>query len=140
MCERQREQRGQPAGGEAPTNRFAEFAQDLCEPGTKLLSPQRLAQRLHLSIEEVAARARMHRNSATRASESEALQAYMRKVIRVLSAAFETNGGSLVGAVEWFRNQPIPDLGHKTADALVSEGKTDAVLAYIESIASGHVG
>lgn len=125
---------------DAAAPRFAEFVRDLCEPNATHLSPQRIAKRLNLQIQGLAERARVHRNTVARAPDSEVLQGYLRNVVRVLSAAFVANGGDLVQAIAWYRNQPIPDLRHKTADELVSEGRTGAVVAYLESIGSGYLG
>ena len=38
------------------------------------------------------------------------------------------------------RNTPIPEFGHRTAETLVAEGKTDAVIAYLMSIVAGSSG
>jgi len=40
-------------------------------------------------------------------------------------------------AFYWFRNAPIPEFGHRTAKQLVADHKTDAVLAYLQSIRGG---
>jgi hypothetical protein len=37
----------------------------------------------------------------------------------------------------WFRNAPIPEFRHRTAEQLVAEGKSDAIVSYLNSIASG---
>ena len=63
----------------------------------------------------------------------------MRNTLRVLSAASEVQGDRQ-GAIYWYRNTPIPDFGHRTAEQLVSEGKTDTVISYLTSIASGSSG
>lgn len=38
------------------------------------------------------------------------------------------------------RNEPLKAFGFKTADALVQAGRTDAVIAYLESLAGGAAG
>jgi len=40
-------------------------------------------------------------------------------------------------ALAWYRNEPIPALGGKTAEALVSSGEVAAVREYIDHLASG---
>jgi len=40
-------------------------------------------------------------------------------------------------AIYWYRNTPIPELKHRTAEHLVSTCNTDAVDAYLLSIQSG---
>lgn len=125
---------------QSPEIRFADFVESLHEPGKPFLSPAKVGETLHLQVQGLAERAHVHRNTVTRAPDSEAVQAYLRKVVRVLSAAFQVNGGDFVRTIAWFKNQPIAELRHKTADELVTEDKADAVVAYIESIASGYVG
>ena len=43
-------------------------------------------------------------------------------------------------AIYWYRNAPIPEFGHRTAEQLVGDRKTDAVLSYLTSIAGGSSG
>ncbi|MEB2401158.1 MAG: DUF2384 domain-containing protein [Alcaligenaceae bacterium] len=38
------------------------------------------------------------------------------------------------------RNEPLRAFGYKTADTLVQEGRADAVIAYLESLAGGAEG
>ncbi len=38
------------------------------------------------------------------------------------------------------RNEPLRAFGYKTADTLVQEGRADAVIAYLESLAGGFAG
>ena len=45
--------------------------------------------------------------------------------------------GSDERAFAWFRSQPLPSFGDKTAEDLVKEGRTDAVKAYLSRIAGG---
>jgi len=40
-------------------------------------------------------------------------------------------------ALAWYRNEPIPAFGGRTADALVRAGEAAAVRDYIEHIATG---
>jgi hypothetical protein len=59
--------------------------------------------------------------------------------LRVLSAAMGVTGDR-DRATYWYRNTPIPEFQHRTAEHLVSAGKTDAVVAYLLSIESGSTG
>lgn len=43
-------------------------------------------------------------------------------------------------AIYWYRNAPIPEFGHRTAEQIVSEGKAEAVVTYLASIAAGSTG
>ena len=44
------------------------------------------------------------------------------------------------GAEDFVKTEPIAAFGSRTLLQLVSEGRTEAAIAYIESIASGFVG
>ncbi len=45
--------------------------------------------------------------------------------------------GSLAGAFAWYRSQPIPSFGDKTAEELVKEGRANAVRNYLARINEG---
>ncbi len=45
--------------------------------------------------------------------------------------------GSPLQAFAWYRSQPIPAFGDRTAEALVSEGRAEAVKSYLDGIAVG---
>lgn len=59
--------------------------------------------------------------------------------VRVIAEALYLTGG-LDRALEWFRSHPIRDLDYKTPESLVSEGKAEAVIRYIESLGAGASG
>ena len=64
---------------------------------------------------------------------------FMRDALRALSAAMGV-AGIRDRAIYWYRNTPIPEFQHRTAEHLVSTGKTDAVISYLLSIESGSSG
>lgn len=45
--------------------------------------------------------------------------------------------GSLAGALAWYRSQPLPSFGDKTAEELVKEGHAQAVKDFLSRIAEG---
>jgi hypothetical protein len=45
--------------------------------------------------------------------------------------------GSVGGAFAWYRSQPLPSFGDKTAEDLVKEGRAQAVKDYLSRIAEG---
>jgi uncharacterized protein (DUF2384 family) len=57
----------------------------------------------------------------------------------VLTAATDLVGGAAEAEL-WFRNHPIADFGDKTAEVLVSEGRTEDVLRYVEMLSAGAAG
>jgi len=60
------------------------------------------------------------------------------QVGRILQAV-EAISGDHDRAVAWLQ-EPLATFGGKTALQLIAEGRTDAVLRYLASIASGFVG
>nr|WP_258189378.1 MbcA/ParS/Xre antitoxin family protein [Stutzerimonas stutzeri] len=48
--------------------------------------------------------------------------------------------GNLERAASLLRNEPLRAFGYKTADDLVQEGRADAVIAYLKSLAGGAAG
>jgi hypothetical protein len=64
---------------------------------------------------------------------------YVRESARVIAAAIEL-AGNAAAAESWFRNHRIADFNDKTAEVLVSEGRTEDVLRYIEMLAAGSAG
>lgn len=103
------------------------------------ISPVKFATALDYSLQEVAELAHVHRNTVRNNPYSPDLQRTMRDSMRVLQAAMDLRG-NVGDALFWFRNHPIRDFERKTADRLVSEGKTDAVLSYLESLEAGASG
>ena len=66
-------------------------------------------------------------------------QTYMRQPIAVLREALALNEDEAL-VLQWFREIPLPEFGMKTPATLVSEGKVESLLRYIQSIASGSSG
>lgn len=61
---------------------------------------------------------------------------FMRDALRALSAAMGV-AGIRDRAIYWYRNTPIPDGRHLTAEHLVSTDEPNAVDFYLVSIESG---
>jgi uncharacterized protein (DUF2384 family) len=57
----------------------------------------------------------------------------------VLAAATDLVGSASKAAF-WFRNQPLSDFGYQTAEVLVSEGRAEDVLRYIDMLSAGSAG
>lgn len=118
---------------------FQEFLSELREGDEPYISPARFAAKLHIERRQLAELAHVHRNTVARMPRSPQLQKFLRDAVRVLAAATDVNG-SLNSAAFWFRNHPIAEFGYKCAETLVSEGRTDDVLRYLETIQSGSAG
>jgi hypothetical protein len=86
-----------------------------------------LAEVTGLSIESVSKSARL---------KSRATQARLRDTVEIINRVDKWSG-SAGCAFAWFRSQPLPSFGDKTAENLVKEGRADAVKAYLSRIADG---
>jgi hypothetical protein len=117
---------------------FVDFLND-AECLAPLLSPKRFSQALHIDLQTLAEQAHVHRNTITRAPSSRGVQDFLREALRVIKAATDLNG-DLHKALFWYRNEPLSSFGYKTAERLVSEGRTDDLLRYMASIEAGAAG
>ena len=117
---------------------FIEFLKDPDEPAL-VLSPKRFSQAMHIDLQTLAEQAHVHRNTISRAPGSRGVQDFLREALRVIKAATDLNG-DLNKALFWYRNEPLSVFGYKTAERLVSEGRTDDLLRYVASIEAGAAG
>ena len=117
---------------------FIDFLRDQ-EAGASTLSPKRFSDVLSIDVQTLAAQAHVHRNTISRAPASESVQKFLRESLRVIRAAHDLSG-DVVRAIFWYRNEPLPPFGYKTAEQLVSEGRTEDVLRYVGSLEAGAAG
>jgi hypothetical protein len=67
------------------------------------------------------------------------VQRFLREAVRVLRAATDVSGD--VGrAMFWYRNEPLPIFGYKTAEQLVPDGRAEDVIRYVVSLEAAAVG
>ncbi len=104
-----------------------------------LLSPKRFSQTMNIDLQTLAEQAHVHRNTISRAPGSRGVQDFIREALRVIKAATDLNG-DLNKALFWYRNEPLSVFGYKTAERLVSEGRTDDLLRHLASIEAGAAG
>lgn len=107
--------------------------------GPAALSPSRFTRILGIDLQTLAAQAHVHRNTLARSPASEGVQRFLREAIRVIRAATDISG-DVSRAAFWYRNEPLAPFGYKTAETLVSEGRTDDVLRYVMSLEAGATG
>ena len=117
---------------------FVDFLRETDTPAP-VLSPKRFSQALHIDLQMLAEQAHVHRNTISRAPGSRGVQDFLREALRIIKAATDLNG-DLNKALFWYRNEPLSVFGYKTAERLVSEGRTDDLLRYIASIEAGAAG
>lgn len=115
------------------------FAEQFREPDTPYLSPARIGDCFGFKIQELAERAHVHRNTPTARPHAPQLQKYLQDMVRALAVATEMTGDENRAAF-LLRNEPLRAFGYKTADALIQDGRADAVIAYLESLAGGAAG
>ncbi len=117
---------------------FIEFLHDQ-HAGASTLSPKRFGDVLKIDLQTLATQAHVHRNTISRAPASESVQKYLREALRVLRAASDLSG-DVKRAIFWYRNEPLPPFRYKTAEQLVTEGRIEDVLRYVESLEAGATG
>jgi uncharacterized protein (DUF2384 family) len=102
-----------------------------------MFSPQRLSETLRVPMSHLARIAKVHRNSLSQHPESPAVQARLGEVARVIATAADLLGGDTAKAIIWFRHQPLSGFDGQTAEEIVADGHTDAVLAHLETLRDG---
>ena len=120
---------------------YQHFIDYLRDPDTSapVLSPKRFSQALNIDLQMLAEQAHVHRNTISRAPGSRGVQDFLREALRIIKAATDLTG-DLHRALFWYRTEPLPVFGYKTAERLVSEGRTDDVLRYVSSLEAGAAG
>ena len=119
-------------------DRFLAFLRDE-ELGNVALSPKRFSEVVSVDLQTLAAQAHVHRNTISRAPGSESVQRFLRQALRAIRAATDLSG-DIERALFWYRNDPLPPFGYKTAEQLVSEGRTEDLLRYLQSLEAGAAG
>lgn len=129
------------SGTLTPSMQFGGLMQFLREDvsAAPILSPKRFSQALHIDLQTLAGQAHVHRNTISRAPESESVQRFLREAVRVLRAAMDINK-DVPSAIFWYRNEPLPPFAYKTAEQLVVDGRSDDVLRYVASLEAGAAG
>lgn len=127
---------------ETPISAFAlpdDVLEAIHQPGTSDLSATGVAELFGLQLQDLASMAAVHRNTVRTHPNTPRLQAVLRDLMRVLSAA-SVMQPDRDRALFLIKNAPIPAFRHKTILQLVAEGRTDDAVDYLESVSSGFVG
>lgn len=98
----------------------------------------RLADGFGMSKTQLAETAGLSREAFYRTERSRGLrtQNRLREMLEIISRVAEWAGGK-EQAMAWYRAQPLPAFGGRTAEALVKEGKAAAVRDYLDHMALG---
>jgi hypothetical protein len=120
---------------------FDQFMASLRDPDSAapIVSARRFGEALHIDLQTLAEQAHVHRNTLSRQPASESVQRFLREALRVIRAATDISG-DVSRALFWYRNEPLPVFGYKTAEQLVSNGRTDDLLRYVSSLEAGAAG
>jgi hypothetical protein len=120
---------------------FDQFMASLRDPDNPapILSARRFGEVLHIDLQTLAEQAHVHRNTLSRQPGSESVQRFLRDALRVIRAATDISG-DVSRALFWYRNEPLPVFDYRTAEQLVSDGRTDDLLRYVSSLEAGAAG
>jgi hypothetical protein len=102
------------------------------------VSPDAMASRLLVDKVQLATIAGLPRDSISKSARvnARATQRRLRDVSDVLLQVYRWTG-SMPQALAWYRAQPLPSFGDRTAESLVKAGEADALRAYLQRIAEG---
>jgi hypothetical protein len=118
--------------------RFIEALRDPDVPGP-VVSPRRFSEVMHIDLQTLAEQAGVHRNTIARAPTSSTVQRFLRDALRVIKAGTDVTG-DVDRALFWYRNQPLAPFGYKTAEQLITAGRTEDLLTYMASLTAGAAG
>lgn len=127
---------GRQYEGQLVSTTAANLTSLLSETGT--VETDRLADWLHVTKTELACATGLSRDAVSRRDRaaSPKTQQRLRDTIEIINRVTPWTGSS-ARAFAWFRSQPLPSFGDKTAEDLLKEGRAEAVLAYLARIADG---
>jgi hypothetical protein len=103
-----------------------------------LIAADRLSGLLHITRAELAVALGLSRDAIVKTARVRrpATQARLRDMVEILNRV-RPWAGSPQQAFAWYRSQPLPSFGDQTAEALVKEGRAEAVKQYLDRIAVG---
>jgi len=97
-----------------------------------------LANLLHITKVELANAVGLSKDAVTKKARltSISTQGRLRETVEIINR-ISSWAGTIQAAFAWYRSQPIPSFGDKTAEELVKEGRAEAVRRYLARIADG---
>lgn len=93
--------------------------------------PRTFARGLGVSLRHLAEYANVAPETPVLKPTDARLQRYLRDAMAVLDQATRLDGGH-AAAVDWFRHMPLATFGFRTAEEMISEGRAEEVLRYLE--------
>ncbi len=115
----------------------AAFLQDVTGQNG-LVAADRLSAVLRITRSEFAVAVGVSRDAVAKSSRvvTPATQSRLRDMVEILNRV-RAWSGSPQQAFAWYRSQPIASFGDQTAEALVKEGRAEAVKRYLDRITVG---
>jgi hypothetical protein len=115
----------------------ASVIQGLIKPDG-LVAIDRATDELRMSKADLAETVGLAAETLQRSARVEApkTQARLREMLEIVARVSSWAGGS-VQAMAWYRAEPIPAFGGRTAESLVKQGKAAAVRDYLDGVALG---
>lgn len=115
----------------------AAFIQDVVG-NTGLVAADRLSAILHITRAELALAVGVSRDAVAKSARvgTPATQSRLRDMVEILNRV-QAWSGSPQQAFAWYRSQPLASFGDQTAEALVKEGRAEAVRRYLDRITVG---
>jgi hypothetical protein len=103
-----------------------------------LIAADQLSGLLRITRAELAIVLGLSRDAISKTTRvrSPATQARLRNMVEIINRV-RPWAGSPQHAFAWYRSQPLPSFGDQTAEALVKEGRAEAVKHYLDRIAVG---
>lgn len=102
------------------------------------LRAEEVAAALNLSKAQLAETAGLARQVFQKTARHDSVKAQnrMREMVEIIGLVQSWAGGP-AQALAWYRAEPIPAFGGRTAEALVKAGQATAVRDYVDHLASG---
>lgn len=122
----------------APYAPFRTAAIAAFEGEDRMISIDRMAESFGMSRVQLAETAGLKPDTLYRAARLNArpAQTRLREMLEIITRVSAWAGGSLQ-ALSWYRAEPIPAFGGRTAESLVKDGKASAVRDYLDHVAVG---
>ena len=113
------------------------FLADVMRPDG-CVAPDGLSSELRITKGELAIASGLSRDAVSKTTrlKARATQARLRDVVEIINRVMPW-AGSAPQAFAWYRAQPLPSFGDRTAEDLVKEGRAEAVKSYLSRIAVG---
>jgi uncharacterized protein (DUF2384 family) len=124
--------------GASPEDQGAMFVSKFFEKGKGVVVVEKVADSFGMSKGQLAETIGVRAATLQRLKRVDApkTQARVREMLEIVARVAGWAGGSHQ-AMAWYRAEPIPAFGHRTAESLVKEGKAAAVRDYLDYVALG---